>query len=109
MVVNGAARPNVVRVYLQQERISQGELARRAQVSQPTVSRALVREPKRHTRAHAQLIAFIHQQSQVRTRRPMTVGAAVDEVWAGTDAHEKALAAVIGASAELWPKMKGRG
>ena len=107
--MNGSVTRNVVRLYLEQERISQGELARRAQVSQATVSRALVREPRRHTRAHAQLIAFIHKHSAVRTSAPTTVAAAVAEIWDGSDAHENALAALIVASAELWPKMKGRG
>lgn len=108
-MVNGSARPNVVRLYLEQEQISQGELARRAQVSQATVSRALVREPQRHTRAHAQLITFIHKHSGIRATPPTIVAAAVEEVWDGSDTHEKALAALIVASAELWPKMKGRG
>jgi hypothetical protein len=107
--VNRTARPNVVRLYLDQERISQIELAQRAQVSQPTVSRALAREPKRHTRAHAQLIGFIHQQSGMPAPTPASVSAAVEEVWDGTEAHEAALAVLIAASAELWPKMKGRG
>ena len=107
--MNESSRPRIVRLYLEQERISQGELARRAQVSQATVSRALVREPKRHARAQAQLMAFIHKHSGLRTSPPTTVAAAVDDVWDGSDAHEKALAALILASAELWPSMKGRG
>jgi transcriptional regulator with XRE-family HTH domain len=105
--VNGPARPNVVRLYLEQERIAQEELADRAKVSQPTVSRALARQPKRHSRAHAKLVAFIHQQSRVPAPPPATVAAALEEVWDGTEAHETALAHLIAASAELWPKMKG--
>lgn len=106
--MDGPARSSAVRLYLEQERISQEELARRAQVSQATVSRALLRDPQRHARAHAQLIAFIHKHSTVRTSPPTTVAAAVEEVWDRSDAHEKALATLIIASAELWPKMKGR-
>jgi hypothetical protein len=103
------ARENVVRMYLDRERISQGELATRAQVSQSTVSRALAREPERHSLAHARLIEFIHQQPGIPKPAPTTVAAAVEDVWDGSEAHEQALASLIVASAELWPKMKERG
>lgn len=73
------------------------------------MSRALVRAPQRYARAHTQLLAFIHKQSAGTTRPPTTVAAAVEEVWDGTEAHQKALASLVVASAELWPKMKGRG
>ena len=109
MILNDMGSPNIVRLYLNREQISQEELAKRAQVSQSTVSRARARDPQRHGRAHAQLIEFIQKQSPGPTAAPATVSAAVEEVWDGTETHEKALASLIVASAELWPKMKGRG
>ncbi len=99
--------PALVRWYLDEKEISQAELARRAGVSQPTVSRALAGEPKRHARGYAQLVSFIQKQPGVPAPLPTSVAAALEEVWDGTDAHEKALASLIVASAELWPKMKG--
>jgi transcriptional regulator with XRE-family HTH domain len=99
----------VVRRYLETERISQEELAKRAKVSQATVSRALAVKPRRHGPARAQLFEFIHKQAGAPARAPASVAAAVEEVWDGSEAHEAALAFLIVASAELWPKMKERG
>ena len=103
-----SASRNIVRLHLIRERISQKELANRARVSQPTVSRALVREPKRYARAYDQLISFIHKQSGEPGLLPPTIADAVEEVWDGTEAHEKALARLIESSSQLWPNMKGR-
>lgn len=109
MILNERDVPNAVRLYLDQEGISQHELAERAQVSQPTVSRALTGSPKRHGPARTQLFKFIRQQTRSSSLGPRNLTAAVEEVWDGTEAHEVALASLIVASAELWPKMKGRG
>jgi hypothetical protein len=106
-MMNQPAGTDIVRLYLDGEGISQQELAQRAQVSQATVSRALARQPRRHTRAYWRLLRFIHEQSGVASPPP-TVAAAVGSVWDGSREHEQALAALITASAELWPRMKGR-
>ena len=108
--MNESAGTDIVRFYLDREGISQGELANRAKVSQPTVSRALRRRPGRHTRAYRRLVSFIHEQSGgPGFSPPSTVAEAVESVWDGSLAHEQALAALIAVSGELWPKMKGRG
>ena len=107
--MNGVAGQNVVRLYLEQEGISQAELARRADVSQATVSRALTSAPKRHGSARAKLFDFIQKQPGAPAVLPSTLAAAVMDIWDGTEQHEAALAALVVASAELWPKMKGGG
>ena len=107
-MMNRPAGIDIVRLYLDREGISQQELAERAHVSQPTVSRALTRQPRRHTRAYRRLLKFIHEQSGAAPSPPATVAVAVESVWDGSREHEQALAALITASAELWPKMQGR-
>jgi hypothetical protein len=109
MMVHSSDDMNLIEWYLDKEGISQVALASRAGVSQPTVSRAMKRTPGRRSRAHARLVAFIHKQGRLPPPPPGAVAAAVDEVWDGTRAHEKALAALIAASGELWPKMRGGG
>lgn len=109
MVVHHPDGPSIVQSYLDRERISQEELAKRANVSQSTVSRALARDPARRTRAHARLFAFIHEQTGAPPLLPSTVASAFARVWDGTERHEEALAALVDASVELWPKMKEGG
>lgn len=107
--MNRVAGQNVVRLYLEQEGISQADLAQRADVSQATVSRALTSAPKRHAGARAKLFDFIQKQPGAPVAPPSTLADAVTEVWDGTEQHDAALAALVVASAELWPKMKGGG
>lgn len=90
-----------VREFLDQEGWTQEQLAEKAGVSQPTVCRALERTPARNTQAHRKLMHFIREHAAP----PTTVASAVSQVWDGTHEHDAALAALITASAALWPKM----
>ena len=80
---------------------TQKELAEKARVSQPTISRALKRNPLRATQPHRRLMQFIHEHSLPSA----TAVSAVSHVWDGTPEHDSALAALITASSALWPKM----
>jgi hypothetical protein len=90
-----------VREFLDKEGCTQDELAKKAGVSQSTVSRALKQTPIRNTRAHRTLMHFIREHAAP----PTTVASAVSKVWDGTPEHDAALAALISASSALWPKM----
>jgi transcriptional regulator with XRE-family HTH domain len=89
---------------LRREGISQETLAARAGVSQATVSRALRREPSRRTAAYARLSLYMHQDAARAGRSPTLVLDAVRDTWDGSDQHAAALAKLILASRDLWPK-----
>lgn len=81
--------------------ITQGDLAREANVSQATVSRAISGKAIRGGRARARLFIYIHSLPPA----PQRAIDAVQQVWDGSGAHEDALAQLIRASGELWPKL----
>lgn len=86
---------------LQHEGISQAELAKRAGVSQSSVSRALRGPGKRHGRAHALLVTFMHQGGS--SHGPARVQEAFQRVWDGSEEHAEALARIIAACEGLAP------
>jgi transcriptional regulator with XRE-family HTH domain len=83
--------------------VSQAELARRARVSQPTVSRALNDVPRRQGEAHRRLFRYIHDQQEGGLDQTLTD--AVAATWDGSPEHARALASLIAASGELWPRL----
>jgi transcriptional regulator with XRE-family HTH domain len=90
-----------LQAHLARRNISQSELAREANVSQATVSRALRGQGKRAGGARARLFIYIHSWPSV----PQRAIDAVQQVWDGSPAHEDALATLIRASGDLWPKL----
>lgn len=88
---------------LEREGISQKVLAARAGIDQATVSRALKRRPSRRTTAYARLCRYM-QQNAATTTSPDPLLDAVRDTWDGSDEHAAALATLIRASRELWPK-----
>jgi transcriptional regulator with XRE-family HTH domain len=96
-----------VKDFLDREQISQQELATRANVSQSTVSRALRRPAVRGGAARSRLVAFMQQQGP-RTARPESALHALEEIWDGSEAHAAALASLVRASVELWPRLGER-
>jgi hypothetical protein len=92
-----------IRAYMARESVSQSEVAKRAAVSQSTVSRALKRQPIYSGRARAKLFIFMHKQPKATTAPVQT---ALGLVWDGTDAHAEALADLITASGRLWPGLR---
>lgn len=83
---------------------SQAMIARRAKVSQAAVSRALHGIPERNGKARAKL--FIFMQQALADLAPPAAVVALREVWDGSEEHALALAALIAASGELWPKLR---
>ena len=76
---------------LSRQGITQAELARRAKVSQPTVSRAIRRAPERRSKGYARLCNYIHEEID-EVPLPAPVRDALAEIWDGSPAHAEALA-----------------
>lgn len=93
-----------LRKLMQERSLSQAQVGRDAHVSQASVSRAIRASALRSGAARRRLIKYI--QEQERRRLPDQMAEAFRSVWDGTDAHEAALARLIQASAELWPRLK---
>jgi transcriptional regulator with XRE-family HTH domain len=89
---------------MQRDGISQVQVAKLAGVSQATVSRTIRRVPLRNGPARALLVKFMH----TRAAEAPAAGEAVDainEIWDGSGEHAAALATLIRASSELWPRL----
>ena len=93
-----------IRAYMARESVSQQEVARRAAISQSSVSRVLNRQPVHSGRARAKLVMFMQNQAKGTTAPIQT---ALGLVWDGTDSHAEALADLITASGRLWPGLRG--
>ena len=93
-----------IRAYMARESVSQSEVAKRAAVSQSTVSRVLNRQAVYSGGARARLVMFMQNRTQGTTAPIQT---ALGLVWDGTDAHAEALADLITASGRLWPGLRG--
>lgn len=61
--------------------------------------------PQRKGSAHARLVIFMHQQGYPAA--PDDALSAINQVWDGSEAHAAALAKLVFASGELWPKLRG--
>ena len=88
---------------MRERNLSQAQLGQEARVSQSSVSRALREKALKSGSARRRLSIYI--QSHQR-ELPGRMAEAFRDVWDGTDAHEAALARLIQASAELWPRLK---
>jgi len=82
----------------------QAAIAKKAGVSQPAVSRALNGAPGRNGQSRTKL--FIFMQQALTDLAPPPAIVALREVWDGSEEHALALAALIAASGELWPKLR---
>lgn len=98
---------DVIIELLEHEGISQKVLAERAKVDQSTVSRALKRQPSRRTAAYARLCRYMQQYAAGGLTSTNPALDAVRKTWDGSAEHAAALAKLILASDELWPR-RGR-
>jgi len=82
---------------------SQSEIARKAGISQSTVSRRLRKPPQRHSDATSKLCnyAVIHVPIEPDPEMKKGVQKAFDEVWNKSGAYAAAISKVIEAFAEL--------
>lgn len=87
---------------MEQEGITQKELAARAKVSQPSVSRALSSTRPSGGSATRKLAQFLRAQKSPGLDPVRT---ALADVWDGSDAHALALASLVQASKTLWPDL----
>jgi transcriptional regulator with XRE-family HTH domain len=92
-----ARDPDIERL-LQEEGLKQGELAKRLEIDQSSVSRALNMLTKPTAPAHARICAYM--QERRLSASPLDV---VSEVWDGSEEHARALSELIRASQGLWP------
>lgn len=90
-----------LRKYLSEHGLSQGELAKKAGVSQPTVSRALSKRPQRHGGACNKLFKYIGLNEWLDRAVPQDpkeqVLAAFERIWDKTEAHAESISHVIDA------------
>jgi transcriptional regulator with XRE-family HTH domain len=88
-----------LRSYIEQQHITQAELARRAGVSQATVSRALGRANKKQSNAKARLFAYaglVNEDSTDSTDVGIKlVMKAFEQIWDGSDGDARAVAKMI--------------
>lgn len=91
---------STIQATLAREGISQASLAKRAGVSQSTVSRAMRRIPAKQSSAHRQLVSYMQNRGPLE---PPPALDALRQIWDGSEAHAAALARLILASGELWP------
>jgi arginine repressor len=88
--------------------LTQAALARRARVSQATVSRALAGIALQRGRARSKLFIYAGIQEQPESQRPgQSTGQVVkafEAIWDGTQSHARAVARIIEALGELRPK-----
>lgn len=89
-----------LKAFLSRTGITQSELAQRAEVSQPTVSRAMRREPVRRSESYARLCNYIRKEVDEITL-PSPARDALSEIWDGSTAHAEALATLIRAAGDL--------
>ena len=85
--------------YLREERMSQAALARAANVSQSTVSRALRRQPSKHSDAFVTLCRYavinVEETGDSTANRINVVNAAFMKIWDGTDRQALAIAKIV--------------
>jgi len=92
--------PSELETLLRRDGITQSELAARAGVSQPTVSRAKRRVPVRISDGYGRLCSYIRQELN-ETSLPPQARDALAEIWDGSPTHDAALAALIRAIVDL--------
>lgn len=92
---------STLRTHMRRNAFSQARIAREAQVSQATVSRALGAPSLRDGPARSRLFSYL-QQSPPHPQRALD---AVEQVWDGTPEHDGALARLIEAASDLRPKL----
>jgi transcriptional regulator with XRE-family HTH domain len=82
---------------------SQSEIAKKAGISQSTVSRRLRKPPRRHSNATSKLCNYAVRNVLIAPDPEMKKGVqrAFDEVWEKSGAHAAAISKVIEAFAEL--------
>lgn len=94
-----------IREFMRREVMSEAALAKRAGVSQSTVSRAIAGTGVRHGAARSKLFTFIHNCSSAMPPKKgvQRVVTAFERIWDRTDEHATAVARIIDALDDLRP------
>jgi len=99
--------------FMEEKHLGQVDLARKAGVSQSTVSRALSGFPLRRGRARSKLFIYAQikdpERQVVPKKGPQRVMTAFQRIWDGTEAHASAVARIIDALEDLKPANKKEG
>jgi transcriptional regulator with XRE-family HTH domain len=96
-----------LRAFMDREGMGQSELARKAGVSQSTVSRVLAGALHRGGKGRKRLLEYAEISTNITAPRDQVI-AAFDALWDGSEAQAAAVASIMRALAELVPKAKGR-
>ncbi len=94
-----------IREFMRREAMSEAALAKRAGVSQSTVSRAIAGTGVRHGAARSKLFMFIHNRSSSMPPKKgvQRVVTAFVRIWDRTEEHAAAVARIIDALDDLRP------
>jgi len=96
LMQNDASR---LRSYMEQQRITQAELAERSGVSQSTISRTLAKANKKQSKARARLFAYAGlvngDPTDSTTVGIKSVMRAFEKIWDGSDSEARAVAKIL--------------
>jgi DNA-binding XRE family transcriptional regulator len=103
-----------INTFIEDTGLSQAELAKKAGVSQPTISRCIRNRRERFSSQCRKLVAYIRAHKRTSSRPNYTPGVnrvtnAFARIWDGSDAHARAIANVIDAMVDLRPADTRRG
>lgn len=92
--------------FMRVNHLSQNDIAKEANVSQASVSRALRRGPQRQGKANTKLFIYMQQRSGLGSSRKGAgvVADAFEAIWDRSEAHAIAIARIIKASDGLRPR-----
>jgi transcriptional regulator with XRE-family HTH domain len=98
---------------MEQQGLTEEQLAKKASVSQATVWRALNGKSQRRGAARSKLFKYVKIDEWLSPRKPRNaregVMVAFDRIWDQSEAHAEAISRVIDALADLRPRKQTQG